>query len=174
MGAFVAVLGLTATASAQIDDRFDMLSATEVVVEDIAREQNEFVDLAFPADADARVGRLNGVEDAGVYWTVEPGEGDTLHSAPVARASSGRAVQVVAASAGALRAAGPTLSQGRTFDSWHGRNRQRVAVVRDWTPVLHPAVAAGAPAIGLGTGLFAGLYPAWRASRIQPVEALRR
>lgn len=49
-----------------------------------------------------------------------------------------------------------------------------VAVVRDWTPVIHPATVAAAPAIGLATGLIAGLYPAWRASRVQPAEALRR
>jgi putative ABC transport system permease protein len=28
-------------------------------------------------------------------------------------------------------------------------------------------------ALALGVGLVAGLYPAWRASRMQPVEALR-
>lgn len=49
-----------------------------------------------------------------------------------------------------------------------------VAVARDWTPVVHPATAATAPVAGLVTGVLAGLYPAWRASRIQPAEALRR
>lgn len=49
-----------------------------------------------------------------------------------------------------------------------------VAVVRDRTPVLHPAVAVGALVIGLGTGPLAGPYPARRAGRVQPVEALRR
>lgn len=49
-----------------------------------------------------------------------------------------------------------------------------VAVFRDWTPVIHPATALTAPAIGLLTRLLAGLYPAWRASRIEPAEALRR
>nr|WP_199921278.1 hypothetical protein [Streptomyces globisporus] len=45
-----------------------------------------------------------------------------------------------------------------------------VAIARDWTPVIHSMTVTSAPAIGLATGL----YPAWRASRITPVEALRR
>ncbi|GAA2539896.1 MULTISPECIES: ABC transporter permease [Streptomyces] len=49
-----------------------------------------------------------------------------------------------------------------------------VAAAKRWTPVLDPATLAVAPALGLATGLLAGLYPAWRASRIPPVEALRR
>lgn len=49
-----------------------------------------------------------------------------------------------------------------------------VALVRDWTPVVHPATVAGAPATGLAMGLVAGLHPAWRAAGIEPAEALRR
>lgn len=49
-----------------------------------------------------------------------------------------------------------------------------VAAARDWTPVVHPVTVLTAPLIGLLTGLLAGLYPSWRASRIQPAEALRR
>ncbi|GGY32691.1 hypothetical protein GCM10010299_43850 [Streptomyces tanashiensis] len=49
-----------------------------------------------------------------------------------------------------------------------------VAIARDWTPVIHSMTVTTAPAIGLATGLPAGLYPAWRPSRITPVEALRR
>lgn len=49
-----------------------------------------------------------------------------------------------------------------------------VAAARQWTPVVDPATLALAPALGLAAGLLAGLYPAWRASRISPVEALRR
>lgn len=49
-----------------------------------------------------------------------------------------------------------------------------VTVVRDWSAVIHPATVVSAPFIGLATGLVAGVYPAWRASRIQPAEALRR
>jgi putative ABC transport system permease protein len=36
-----------------------------------------------------------------------------------------------------------------------------------------PVTLASAPVLGLATGLLAGLYPAWTASRIPPVEALR-
>lgn len=49
-----------------------------------------------------------------------------------------------------------------------------VALARDWTPVIQPLTVLAAPVIGLMTGFLAGLYPSWRAARIQPVEALRR
>lgn len=58
VGTFVAVLGLTATASSQIDARFNALTATEVTIEDIAREQNEFAGPGFPDDADRRMRAL--------------------------------------------------------------------------------------------------------------------
>ncbi|GGT28241.1 ABC transporter permease [Streptomyces purpureus] len=129
VGTFVAILGLTATASSQIDDRFNALSATEVTVEDIAREHDEFLELSFPADADARVGRLNGVRHAGVFWSVRLDEDTTVRSAPVGASGDGRQIQVVAASSGVLRAAVPTLTEGRIFDAWHDTAHQRVAVI---------------------------------------------
>ncbi|GAA1403504.1 ABC transporter permease [Kitasatospora putterlickiae] len=128
VGTFVAILGLTATTSSQIDSRFSVLSATEVSVEDVGGTRPELVPLAFPADADARIQRLNGVEAAGVYWPVSQASG-TVRSAPVGRQAGGEQVSVVAASAGVLAAAEPHLAQGRTFDGWHDSTARRVAVI---------------------------------------------
>jgi len=48
-----------------------------------------------------------------------------------------------------------------------------IATTRDWTATLNPLYTLPAPTIGLLTGLLAGAQPAWRASRIAPVDALR-
>lgn len=49
-----------------------------------------------------------------------------------------------------------------------------MTVTRQWNPVEPPLIVALAPAIVRATGLLASRYPAWRAARIQPAEALRR
>ncbi|XHH09044.1 MAG: ABC transporter permease [Candidatus Bathyarchaeia archaeon] len=41
------------------------------------------------------------------------------------------------------------------------------------TPVLTPTVLLGSLAFGIGVSVIFALYPAWRASKLKPVEALR-
>ncbi len=49
-----------------------------------------------------------------------------------------------------------------------------ITVYRHWTALLDPRIVAAAPVAGAVVGLLAGLYPALRASLMEPADALRR
>lgn len=48
-----------------------------------------------------------------------------------------------------------------------------VSLYRDWQIVFDPMLFAAGPVIGAVVGVVAGVYPAWRASRIPPAVTLR-
>ncbi|MFI6555460.1 ABC transporter permease [Streptomyces griseus] len=130
VGAFISVLGLTGSAASQIDARFNRLTATEVTVEDTGGNDADRVPLAFPDDADSAMGRVNGVEAAGVHWRVRLAPGESVRSTPAEGANgSVSRTSVVAASPGVLSAARPHFVQGRGYDRFHESRNQTVAVI---------------------------------------------
>ncbi|MFE7481998.1 ABC transporter permease [Streptomyces sp. NPDC057552] len=130
VGAFVAVLGLTATAAAQIDTRFNVLSATEVSIEDVSASSGDVVGGAFPPDADARLTALNGVRAAGTHWPVRLFEDDRLTTSLAAGARTGaEQPSVTAATPGALTAVGARLREGSLFGDHHERNASEVVLI---------------------------------------------
>ena len=48
-----------------------------------------------------------------------------------------------------------------------------VAQQQQWTPALSPLLPIFAPFLGTATGIAAGIYPALRATKVSPIEALR-
>lgn len=126
VGAFVTTTGLAETARAQVSSRFDALRATEVTIEDAIPDGSN----PFPADVEARLGRLNGVNHAGLYFTV-PDNGRLQPRSQPARplGSASSPISVIAADPGAIDAAIPTLASGRTFDSFHQDRAERVALL---------------------------------------------
>lgn len=48
-----------------------------------------------------------------------------------------------------------------------------VARLRHWAPLIPPQALPGAVAIAVAVAALAGLYPAVRAARLSPAEALR-
>ncbi|MFI6585515.1 ABC transporter permease [Embleya sp. NPDC050493] len=129
VGTFVAILGLTATATGQIGDRFNALTATEVTVEDTGGQDAAVQPLMFTPDADQRVRALNGVEHAGVHWNIRLPSGTTVRAAPVGRDAGGQQITVLAASPGLLDAAGPHWATGRGYDTFHDQRAEAVAVI---------------------------------------------
>lgn len=138
VGAFVAVLGLTATASSQIGRQFSVLRATTVAVTDnSAQAVNDAASaqppVAFPADADSRITRLNGALAAGVWWTVYFPSAPVIGASPDTKAGAdadvGQTTTVFAASPGIFGAMQPELAQGMLFNSFHDRRGEPICVL---------------------------------------------
>lgn len=136
VGAFVAVLGLTATAAGQVSTQFTALDATTVTVEDNgppvdAAPPGTNPAIGFPADADTIADRIDGVVAAGVWWPVVLPDGSTFTSAPILSAASAQNINLLAASAGAVRAMGLTMVAGSPLTTYENDTAQHVAVIDD-------------------------------------------
>lgn len=125
VGAFVATNGLAETARAQVSSRFDALKATEVRIQDAAPDGIN----PFPPDVSARLERLNGINHAGLYFTVPDNGTLQPRTAPTRPINSSSPVPVIAAQPGALLAALPTLQVGRLYDQFFETDSVRVAVI---------------------------------------------
>ncbi|MFN6120098.1 MAG: ABC transporter permease [Actinomycetes bacterium] len=125
VGAFVATNGLAETARTQVSSRFDALKATEVRIQDAAPDGTN----PFPDDVAERLQRLNGINDAGMSFTVPDNGSLQPRTSPTRPTNPTSATPVIAADPGALAAALPTLQAGRLYDDFHQDRGERVAVV---------------------------------------------
>ena len=127
VGAFVAVLGLTATAAGQITGTFSVLRATEVTVDDAGSASPDGTLSSFPADADQIAVSLPGVTAGGVSWLLPGGPADVTTT--LDPRVTPRQLGVYAASPGYLKALGARTSSGTLFNRFEQSRATRVAVL---------------------------------------------
>lgn len=132
IAALVATMGIGQTASGQIGERFDAVSATRVVVEpgESSAAGGEAALVELPWDAPERVERLAGVVDAGTFSRVDA-QGQLVRGSPVGDTggASEQAISLAAASPGLFAAVLGELSTGRYFDAGHDARADPVAVL---------------------------------------------
>ena len=155
VGAFVAVLGLTATGAGQISHQFTVLEDTTVTVEDNGPANNTAPPntnpaIGFPADADQIVGRINGATAAGVWWPVSLPQNASFTASLALGATSSQTINLLAASPGAVTAMGLSMAGGSPLTTYENTTRQHVAIIDTTTAATlgisaarlasHPAV----------------------------------
>lgn len=128
IGAFVAIVGLTETATGQIGKEFNVLDATQVTVTDTAAYRTSKPTLDFPPNSEGQVDRIRGVIAAGVWWTV-PMSQASVSALPQASGGNAIGLPVIAATPGALQASGARLAAGVLFNEFHQARAQQVAVI---------------------------------------------
>jgi putative ABC transport system permease protein len=158
VGAFVAVLGLTATGAGQISRQFTVLEDTTVTVEDNGPANNVAPPdtnppVGFPADADAVADHINGVTAAGVWWPVSLPSDASVTGSLALSATTDQTVSLLAASPGAVTAMGLSMVAGSPLTAYENDTAQHVAVIDATTAATlgisparlpsHPAVFAG-------------------------------
>jgi putative ABC transport system permease protein len=157
VGAFVAVLGLTATGAGQISHQFTVLEDTTVTVEDNGPAYNlgppgTNPAIGFPADADQIARHINGVTAAGVWWPITtPGGEDLPVTGSLALgATASQTISLLAASPGAVTAMGLSMVAGSPLSTYENDTRQHVAVIDETTAAqlgISPARLPSHPAV---------------------------
>ena len=155
VGAFVAVLGLTATGAGQISHQFTVLEDTTVTVadngpaNDVAPPDTNPA-IGFPADADAIARHVNGVVAAGVWWPVSLPEGTNFTGSLAVSATASQTVNLLAASPGAVQAMGLTMVAGSPLSTYENDTSQHVAMIDTTTAAalgISPARLPSHPAV---------------------------
>ncbi|MEV6284520.1 ABC transporter permease [Kribbella sp. NPDC051770] len=126
IAALVGTVGLGQTAAGQITQRFDLAAATRVVVQPDDKAEGEAA-AQLPWDAPQRIKRLNGVEAAGTFSTLNTG--DDLVRSVAGIGKDGYALQVMAGSEGLFDAVRAQLRTGRFFDAGHDTRGDKVVVL---------------------------------------------
>ena len=147
VGAFVAVLGMTATGAGQISRQFTALQQTTVTVEDNgpandAAPPGTNPPIGFPADADQVAERINGVTAAGVWWPVALPSGTSVTGSLALSANALQTVTVLAASPGAVKAMGLSMVAGSPLSTYENDTAQHVALI-DATTAQQLGISAG-------------------------------
>jgi putative ABC transport system permease protein len=131
IGGFVAIVGLSQTASGQIGSAFNSLDATQVTVNDTGAGSASQPTLDFPLSSDALVDRIHGVVAGGLWWSV-PFSHAAVSAAPPSSPngqSGALSLTVTAATPGALAASGAVLQSGVLYNEFHESRDQNVAVI---------------------------------------------
>src|SRR6202046_949190 len=132
VGAFVAVLGLTATGAGQVSRQFTVLEDTTVTVEDNGPADNVAPPganpaIGFPADADAVADHIKGVTAAGVWWPVFLPQGTNFTGSLALSAAASQTTNLLAASPGAVAAMGLSMVAGCPLSAYAEETAEHVA-----------------------------------------------
>jgi putative ABC transport system permease protein len=155
VGAFVAVLGLTATGAGQISHQFTVLEDTTVTVEDNGPANNTAPPgtnppIGFPANADTIADHIHGVTAAGVWWPVALPSDAAFTASLALGAAASQTVNLLAASPGAITAMDLAMAAGTPLTAYENDTGQHVAMIDTTTAAAlgisaarlaaHPAV----------------------------------
>ena len=155
VGAFVAVLGMTATGAGQISHQFTVLQDTTVTVEDNGPANDVAPPdanppIGFPADANAVARHINGVTAAGVWWPVSIPQGTNFTGSLALSAAASQTINLLAASPGAVQAMGLQMTAGSPLTAYENDTSQHVAMIDTATAAalgISPARLASRPAV---------------------------